>query len=65
MTSGCSTVYLLAMTGHTCDPTIRAGECEYPEFVEIMTSTLAKLSHKREEQAGGNQVRPLPPIQHS
>lgn len=43
------------------------GECEYPEFVEIMTTTLAKLAHKREEQAGGNQVGPLPPelsVQH-
>jgi hypothetical protein len=34
-----------------------AGEVEYPEFIEIMTSTLAKLAHKKEEEGeAGNQV---------
>jgi hypothetical protein len=28
------------------------GEVEYPEFVEIMTTTLAKLEHKKEEEGG-------------
>lgn len=33
------------------------GEVEYPEFIEIMTSTLSKLSVKKEEEgAGGSQV---------
>lgn len=32
-----------------------SGEVEYPEFIQIMTSTLAKLS-ERKEQEGSNQV---------
>jgi hypothetical protein len=38
-----------------------AGEVEYPEFIEIMTTTLARLAHKKEEEGGaGNQVRQQP-----
>jgi hypothetical protein len=34
-----------------------SGEVEYPEFIEIMTSTLAKLAEKKEEEgSAGNQV---------
>lgn len=42
------------MAGGAC---VLAGEVEYPEFIEIMTSTLAKLADKKEEEgAGGSQV---------
>jgi Ca2+-binding EF-hand superfamily protein len=35
-----------------------SGEVEYPEFIEIMTSTLAKLAEKKEQEgSAGNQVR--------
>jgi len=38
---------------------VLAGEVEYPEFIEIMTSTLSKLADKKEEEgAGGSQVGP-------
>lgn len=34
-----------------------SGEVEYPEFIEIMTHTLSKLAHKKEEDGqAGNQV---------
>jgi Ca2+-binding EF-hand superfamily protein len=34
-----------------------SGEVEYPEFIEIMTSTLSKLAEKKEQEgSAGNQV---------
>jgi hypothetical protein len=36
---------------------------EYPEFIEIMTSTLSKLAHKKEEEgSGASQVGALGPV---
>lgn len=35
-----------------------SGEVEYPEFVEIMTTTLAKMEEKKEE--GGQERVPIP-----
>jgi hypothetical protein len=35
-----------------------SGEVEYPEFIEVMTSTLAKLAEKKEQEGSAcNQVR--------
>lgn len=31
-----------------------SGEVEYPEFIQIMTSTLAKLSAKKEDEGSGS-----------
>lgn len=44
-------VFILAMFSNT-------GEVEYPEFIEIMTTTLARLEEKREEEGG--QGAPVP-----
>jgi len=35
----------------------RAGEVEYPEFLEIMTTTLARMEERREE---GGDASPVP-----